>query len=231
MRAQEVHVWYAAPTQLLDRIGLDIALRWLTPDEQHVLGQFRFERDRSVYLATRALVRSVLSNYHPFAPERWRFARDDYGKPSVVGIENAPSFNLSNTDGMVVCAVARGGQVGVDAETVAASAPLEVAEHVFAETECSELAALEPELQRDRFFELWTLKESYLKARGVGLSGSLKTFWFSFSQGTDPTFHSVDETEEGRWQFAQRRLDGSHLAAVCVSRSGGGEADILWWPA
>ncbi len=72
-----------------------------------------------VYVATRALVRTVLSRYATVAPGEWRFAIGEHGKPRVANLDVTPSiyFNLANTAGLVVCAVSVAHElIGVDVE-------------------------------------------------------------------------------------------------------------------
>jgi phosphopantetheinyl transferase len=61
-----------------------------------------------------------------------------------------------------------------------APAPLDIADHYFSAVESAALTALEPSWRHLRFFEYWTLKESYIKARGMGLSIPLDKFTFSY---------------------------------------------------
>lgn len=80
----------------------------MTEAERERHRRFVFERDRLLFLATRALVRTALSNYADVPPADWRFAADERGKPHVVGPSTEPIyFNLTNTHGLVVCAVSR----------------------------------------------------------------------------------------------------------------------------
>ncbi len=91
----------------------------LSPDERERHGRYHFQRDRRQFLATRALVRSVLSNYSAATPSDWRFAFGERGKPRIAAPEVAvrPHFNLANTAGLVVCAVSLVHDVvGVDVE-------------------------------------------------------------------------------------------------------------------
>ena len=131
------------------------------------LERFHRDPDQLLFLATRVLVRTVLSRYAPVAPADWRFAADEYGRPHVVG-DGQPrlSFNLSNTSRLVVCAVAQDTDVGVDAERVRPRTPLDIADRFFAPREAAALSALPTDEQLARFYDYWTLKESYIKARG-----------------------------------------------------------------
>jgi 4'-phosphopantetheinyl transferase len=198
----------------------------MTADERTRHGRFQFERDRLMFLATRALVRTVLSAYADVAPSDWRFSEGERGKPQVTGPPGCPPlhFNLTNTRGLVVCAVNREyPQVGVDAEWLERlGETVGVADRYFSPTEIRALRALPPALQRDRFFHLWTLKESYIKARGLGLALPLDQFSFLLDDGPpiriafDPRL--TDDSR--RWRFALLSASPCHTVAVGVETGG-----------
>src|SRR6185295_2220740 len=91
------------------------------------------------------------------------------------------SFNISHTRSLIVLAVAKERAVGVDVENVQArEIEIRVADRFFAVPEVAALHAVPPDRQQYRFFEYWTFKESYIKARGMGLSLPLGKFGFHF---------------------------------------------------
>src|SRR6185295_18612851 len=117
--------------------------------------------------------RTTLSHYAAVDPTAWQFARNRRGRPEISGpLGVAPlRFNLSNTAGLIACLVTLGVDVGVDVEdTHRRGETVRIANRFFSASEVAALEALPPERQRQRFFEYWTLKESYIKARGMGLA-------------------------------------------------------------
>ncbi len=191
----------------------------ISPAERERLSRLRFERDREMFLATRALVRTVLSEYAAGAPDSWQFAQGPTGKPRVVGVDI--EFNLSHTRGLVACAVSR-QRVGVDVERIEPDRDLDaLARRYFSASEVDALFALPPGERAEHFFRCWTLKESFLKARGDGLSASLD--WFSFALDGDPirvrfTPGAGDKAED--WRFAALRGSGVHALAVAAETKG-----------
>jgi len=187
--------------------------------------RFRFEKHRHQFLVSHALVRVTLSRYAPVAPEAWRFSTNTFGRPEIdVGTLPRLRFNLSHTDGMAVCAVALDVDVGADVEDSERSGQtVEVADSFFSPSETATLRALPAERQRERFFEYWTLKESYIKARGAGLSLPLDQFAFHLEPGRPPRIsfdpRMVDDPES--WQFVQLRFSPRHPTAVAVRRARG----------
>jgi 4'-phosphopantetheinyl transferase len=224
----EVHLWCARPGELDRDDVYDAARRLIAPEEAQRLERLRFARDRQRYLAARVLVRTVLSRYAPLAPAAWRFIAGRYGRPEIGPDQPALQFNLSHTEGLVVCAVARDLDVGVDAEHIGGPAPLEVVDHCFAPTEIADVRALPDAEQPRRFFEYWTLKESYIKARGSSLALPVDQFAFTLSADgkanltIDP---ALGEGVPGR--FTRYWPTPEHIVSVCVTRRRAEDAKVI----
>ncbi len=223
---QEIHLWLAY-YQKIDDPQLRRKLRELLTDaEREQELAFHFADDRLRYLVTRAMVRTVLSRYADVAPADWEFALNAYGRPEIALRHNAHGlrFNISHTRGLIALAVGRNRHLGVDVENVAERQPsIGIADRFFAPAEVAALAAL-PEQQRGaRFFEYWTFKESYIKARGMGLSLPLDRFSFHF-QGDRALSFSADaqiDDDPDRWRFWQCRPAPHYLLALCAESLGG----------
>lgn len=222
----EIHLWLAFYDQISDE-RLHLAYReLLSVEERTHEPRFHFDRDRRRYLVTRALVRTVLSRYAPIAPRDWVFSANGYGRPEIANPaarDAALSFNLSHTHRLIALGVARGRTVGVDVENFRQrEALIDIADRFFAPPEVAALAALPPERRQYRFFEYWTFKESYIKARGMGLSLPLDKFSFSYPDdrgvalATDPELSD----DPARWSFWQFRPASDYLLAVCAERAG-----------
>jgi 4'-phosphopantetheinyl transferase len=226
----DIDIWLTYYNETLDDRQLP-GLRSLLSDEEVAQeSRFYFADDRKRYLVTRAMVRMLLSRYAPIAPDRWVFSKNAYGRPVISDAIAAAdseardlSFNLSHTRGLIVLAVSRGRELGIDVENIAArTVSLDIAKHFFSATEVAELSRVAADLQQDRFFEYWTFKESYIKARGMGLSLPLNGFSFEFPQ-RDAVRIRIDpalEDRDGRWGFWQYRPSAGYLMALCAERIG-----------
>lgn len=220
----EIHLWLAD----YERIGderLHAAYRaLLTEEERRQEPRFHFARDRRRYLVTRALVRTVLSRYAAVDPAAWMFSPNEYGRPAATNAEaHDLRFNLSHTHSMIVLGVTRGRELGVDVENVRArEVSIDIARHYFAPDEVAALNVVPPHRQQDRFFEYWTFKESYIKARGMGLSLPLDKFSFHYPHdaAVDIAIHPELADDASRWQFWQFRPSPEYLVAVCAERTG-----------
>lgn len=219
---RNVDVWLVCYDEIADP-RLHAEYRALLTDEERGRElNFYFPDDRKCYLVTRALVRLVLSKYLAVAPADWRFDKNSYGRPRIANFgECGLRFSISHTRGLIALGVTQHRELGVDTENVRTRPmPFEIANRFLARAEIEELSTLPPERRQDRFFEYWTFKESYIKARGMGLSIPLGQFSFHY-----PGEHTVriaidpqlEDTAE-RWAFWQFRPTAEHLLAVCVEQ-------------
>jgi len=228
--AKPLQLWLAHPGDLLDEANAQACAALLDEEERARWQRYRFEKNRREYLATHALARIALSSIHPLAPDAWRFAAHAYGKPSIQP-DCGLRFNLSNAPGMVVCLIAHGLEVGVDVEPVArAERILALAPQVFSALEVAQLEDLSGPEKLDRAVSLWTLKEAYIKARGMGLRLPLRkvSFVFGGAEGIRLELEPDLEDEAERWQFCL--LDhAAHRIAVMTERSP--EAELQMWKA
>jgi 4'-phosphopantetheinyl transferase len=183
--------------------------------ESERAARFVFERHRRQYVAAHALTRLMLTaaTGGVAAPAAWTFEIGAHGKPQVSG-EAGLQFNLSHCEGAVVCAVSDSVEIGVDIECVDRRVPLELAGTHFAACEAAWLRSL-PAAQRPiGFLRLWTLKEAYIKATGLGLAQRLDDFAFAF-EPLRLTFFNPALGDVGEWHFEQRVIGpGSHIMAA-----------------
>jgi len=219
---RRIDLWYVRPDQTAEPALLDAYRRLLSPEEREQEQRFRFERDRVQHVVARALVRTVLSHYTLDDPASWQFGPNAFGKPFVAGPCAMPlEFNLSHTQGLAVCLVALGREVGVDAEDVTRPVDhLTLARRFFAAPEVAVLEALPPPQQPEAFYRFWTLKEAYVKARGLGLSVPLGDFAFTVATEKAPSIAFTPRVgdDPSRWQFAELRLGARHQVALAVRR-------------
>lgn len=141
-----------------------------------------------------------------------------YGKPYLKGMEQC-HYNISNTDGMVVCAVSD-ICVGVDVERrkpfrkgILRKCASNLETEYILETE-------EKKQQEERFFQLWTLKESYIKMTGEGMRIPLQEVAFEQLKEKETTIKC-----NKRGSFYQKS-QGEYWISLCT----GQEASVHWIP-
>lgn len=226
----EAHVWYAWLRDCDSPALLDYYATLLDAQEQAQCARLAFPYLRHEYLLTRALCRTTLSRYAAVEPRQWNFRRNAYGRPEI-DLPGAPRlrFNLSNARSLVACVVTRAADAGIDVEETARGGEmLDIAEHYFAADELQALRALPALEQPARFFQLWTLKEAYIKARGLGLRIPLQEFSFDLNNHVRIAiaFAAVVNDDPAHWQFAACRPGEHHAMAVAVRRGAGPDFSI-----
>jgi len=223
LHPNEIHLFFANPEEI-SNVGLLSRYQSLLSDKElRQFPRFHFEQHRHQYLVTRALIRSSLSNFYEVEPAEWCFDVNAYGKPSVASSHGLlpVRFNISHTDGMVMCGIVHDTEIGVDVEDIerVTGDDIENLYSYFSPLEVAELKRLPKEKQKQRFFDYWTLKESYIKARGMGLSLSLSQFRFVFEENRLRDFIVEPELSDDstNWQFWRFALRARYRIAVAVN--------------
>jgi 4'-phosphopantetheinyl transferase len=256
-----VDLWFASVETAVARDRIAVYRRALPADEVARADRYRQEKDRNCCLVARALVRTVLSDYSGHDPAVWTFRYNAHGKPSIAQPAGLSlEFNVSHTSGLVICGVTSAGELGVDVEHLSRAGKgdrhllperpfgcfaqkvpvpfcpscLDLARRFFAAPEIAFLEQAPPERQPGLFLEFWTLKEAYIKARGLGLSMPLADFAFTLAGPQPPAapqppvirFLRGGSGEAGEWRFAQFRLCGDYQAAVALRPPGGEDLSV-----
>jgi 4'-phosphopantetheinyl transferase len=215
--ADDVHVRYRF-IEALDEAALNSANALLSDDERARRDRFRAQRDRDEYAAAHALLRTMLSTFGDRPPDAWRFAAGPHGKPALAGADARLSFNLSHARGLVACAVTTGADVGIDVEAVTRAIDWRaIASRYFSPEEVSAIERADPTAQTIRFFELWTLKEAFIKALGLGMLQPLTTMTFSIEHGDAISFLPPSGILANVWQFGLFAPSADHRLALAVS--------------
>lgn len=223
------HVW-AVSLELADA-QLQEFFNSLSTDEQAQAERFRIERERHQFIAAHGVLRRLLGAYLQIEPRRLWFEHGPYGKPALKD-DPALCFNLARSSGLALIAATRGREVGVDVELLRPDlAGLPIAAQFFSPFEVEALRAL-PEAQRvEGFFNAWTRKAAYVKARGQGLSFALKSFDVSLAPGQPARLLRTrpDPDEARRWSLHALTPAEGFVGALAVA--GSVEAVACWaWP-
>jgi 4'-phosphopantetheinyl transferase len=173
------------------------------------------------YLVAKALLRTSLSRYASVAPEEWRFETNAYGWPYIVHPEpfRPLRFNLSHTEGLAACVVTWDCDIGIDVENIRRDVDfMQLAEWTFAPQEAAAMAMAAPSNRRNLFYSCWTLKEAYVKARRMGLSLPLTSFWFDLNHNiARANFTEQCPDNPDRWTFQQALPTSDHCLALALS--------------
>ena len=205
----EIHLWMTKPEELLGNDELlTTYATLLTSKETAKQQRYKFVKDRHDALITRAFIRDLLSYYADIAPQDWQFEKGEKDKPEIINCPLPLRFNISHTKNLIICAVTLEDDIGCDVENTGRSNDvLAIAERYFSPTESKELFTLPVAQQRNRFFDYWTLKESYIKAWGLGLAIPLKDFSFNIAD-TEYNHKELFTIKQNiSLSFAEHRVD------------------------
>lgn len=205
----EIHLWMTKPEELLGNDELLTTYATLLNSKETAKQQrYKFAKDRHDALITRAFIRDLLSYYADIAPQDWQFEKGEKDKPEIINCPLPLRFNISHTKNLIICAVTLEDDIGCDVENTGRSNDvLAIAERYFSPTESKELFTLPVAQQRNRFFDYWTLKESYIKAWGLGLAIPLKDFSFNIAD-TEYNHKELFTIKQNiSLSFAEHRVD------------------------
>jgi len=195
----------------------------LSPEELARASRFRIERDRRRFMNCRVKLRRVLARYLEVEPARLEFRYNQHGKPYVsrpcagpdtgghAGSSGNLYFNVSHAGSLAIFAVSRSREVGIDIERVDPSFVQEqIPERFFSPREVEMLRSLPESSQLEAFFNCWTRKEAYVKARGQGLSLPLQSFDVSLAPGEPAAFLRG----AGAWSLEAVPSEPGYVAAL-----------------
>lgn len=193
----------------------------LAPDERDRAARFHFPSDRRRFINARGTLRVLLGRYLGMPPAELQFRYGPFGKPSLTPQCGGDTlrFNVSHSHGLALYAFARGREIGVDLEYIRAGfAGEEMAEGFFSPREVETLRALPEDLKTRAFFNCWTRKEAYVKARGEGLSFPLNQLDVAFTPGERASLLYVRDapSEPLRWSLRELTPAGDYAAALVV---------------
>lgn len=213
----DLYVWRTDGAEAERACGPCLSI--LSDEERNRAARFVADRDRRTFVLAHAMLRQALSDaVRDVAPSAWDFAAGPHGRPAIAGPRRAGNlhFNLSHTDGCVACVVSHHSQVGVDVERVAPHrADMDTAREVFSGAEVAALQSLSGDAFTSRFFDLWTLKEAYVKARGAGLHLPLRQFTVAIAPGVIAVaFAAAMNDDPARWRLTLMSPSPDHRLAV-----------------
>lgn len=189
----------------------DNKLQFLSLQEKKRAKAFRNIRDCNLYIAGKHLTRKVIAQQFKIKARDIVFKSDKFSRPSLVypKVKNF-DFNLSHSGNIVVLVIAN-DKVGIDIEQIR-PIDLEIAKNYFHEEEIKFVHS-QKNNELENFYQIWALKESFIKAMGRGLSYPLKIFYFEF-KGGKIKLHS--RFKKQNWHFKIFNNLPGYKLAICV---------------
>lgn len=174
LQLDEVHIW---------RANLDIEPKLraffettLSSDERQRAYRFHFEKDRLHFIAARGILRQLLGRYLEKDPKEIVFSYTTYGKPFLAEYSWL-QFNISHSKGYALFGMVQQLSIGIDLEFIRPKIEFErLAKRFFSTNETQTLLGLSTTERYRGFFNCWTRKEAFIKAKGEGLSLPLDQF-------------------------------------------------------
>lgn len=222
-----VSVWHA---NTADALGSEVrrarALTWLSAADHVRHDRYRFEADRDMFLLGRVMARALVGQSLGVNPCDWEWQEGPRGRPEVADATAAErvSFNIAHSAGLVVCAISHDGAVGVDVEhRMRPPVDERMVRRYCAPGEVEDIERHGPSAWQDQFLKYWTLKEAYLKARGLGIAVHLSDL--SFTLDADAIrldrLNSLAAEDDADWAFVLDTSSSSHLVAAAVVKQPG----------
>jgi len=191
------------------RLKFNEILSYVSEEKKYRINNFRNFDDVCRIMSADILIRSILCNKTKTHNSSLLFSTNDYGKPYLKG-NYVIDYNISHSAEWVVCGICE-GKIGIDVEKIEPIS-LDIAKSFFTNNEYLDLLSIEGTKRIDFFYELWTLKESYIKAVGAGINISFNSFSIKI-QDEIISFESNDDKK--KYLFGKFYVDNGYKAAFC----------------
>ncbi|MEC1602212.1 4'-phosphopantetheinyl transferase family protein [Bacillus halotolerans] len=197
----------------LSQAESDRLMSFVSAEKREKCRRFYHKEDAHRTLLGDVLVRSVISEQYQLNKADIRFSAQEYGKPCIPDLPNA-HFNISHSGHWVIGAF-DSDPIGVDIEKMKPIS-LGIAERFFSKKEYSDLLSKHKDEQNDYFYHLWSMKESFIKQEGKGLSLPLDSFSVRLHEDGRV---SVELKEHHTPCFIKTyEVDPGYKMAVCAAR-------------
>jgi len=146
----------------------------ISSEKKHKIDKFINKEDKIRTLIGEILIRTIIVKQLGIKNENIKFEKNKYGKPYLKEYPMI-NFNISHSGDFVVCAT-HDKPIGIDIEEIKKIEYGNISKNFFALSEFNYIIKQKLDIQLSKFYEIWTLKESYIKCCGQGLSIPLKSF-------------------------------------------------------
>jgi 4'-phosphopantetheinyl transferase len=224
-----VHIWKAR----IDDSALDVDklhMEILSQDEKKRVSRLRSAKDKMRFIVSRSLLRKSLSHYLDASPSEVRFIYNKYGKPNIDPEYHQENirFNLSHSENLALYAITQNREIGIDVEYIRKVDKADKIVKRFFSKEEGEFYYSQPDRKKNwAFFTLWTRKEAYSKARGMGIGLPTKEFDLQLvPTEVGHTNNIRTRNKESKWSLINIEIDSDYLAALATE---GNDFKISHW--
>lgn len=187
-------------------------LNHIEVDRRNSIDKFRSVDDKKRSLIAGLLVKAMTNESHPNKNLDISYFKNYYGKPYIKGVSGI-YFNISHSGDYVCCAISD-SEVGIDVEEIKTSMEIDTFKYFFSFDEWEQVLDKKND-SHDTFFSLWTLKESYIKKIGRGLSKQLNSFSILLGDQIGVEDYEIEKTDV---HFLLRDIGSSYKLAICSEK-------------
>jgi len=212
----QIHIWKLDLN--VDKVNLNYLYdNVLSSDERKRADKLKSKDDQKRAIYSRGLLRKKLGTYLEVDPADISFSYNEYGKPSLnpkFHFEDL-RFNVSHSKDIVVYAITRNRDIGIDVEYLKnVNRAGKIVERFFSKEEI-DFYISQPEHKRKwAFFALWTRKEAYSKAMGRGIGLPSKDFELNLIPDNDQNLS--DSSKKSKWMLYNVEIESEYLAALAT---------------
>ena len=190
----------------------------LAEEEKKRADRFHFPIHRAYFIAGRGILRQLLGQYLNVLPQDLQFEYGPQGKPFLTHFPNF-KFNISHSKHHILLAFSKKNTIGIDVEVINSKIEFDIiAPRFFSKNEATTLLALPISEQPAVFYNCWTRKEAFIKAKGAGLSFDLTSFSVSIHDDFPQLLRTQwNPKEKDSWKFFSFVPQEGYFSALCVS--------------
>ncbi len=205
------HLYYTNIQDIRDKNCINDFRKLVSKERLSQLDKFYFKEDYLRSLLGEVIIRKKVAEFTGIKPEAVELYKNICGKPFIINVPDI-YFNISHSGNWVVCLLAE-NPCGVDIEKIL-EMHMDIAQYFFSKYEYEFLQKADKRLQKELFYELWTLKESFVKYNGKGFYMPLNSFEF-IKIGNIWELRQVDDQN---LFFKQPFIAEEYKVAVCIQR-------------
>ncbi|MBI9097873.1 MAG: 4'-phosphopantetheinyl transferase superfamily protein [Spirochaetaceae bacterium] len=200
----------------IEQIAFNKLILSLSESSREKINSKVFIHDKEIALLSQILIRYSLLKGFDLKGNDIEIDRTDFGKPFLRNHKNI-FFNLTHSGDYVILAISD-KEVGIDIEQEK-EIDIEIADKFFSKSESKIISSAEDKDKKSIFFRMWTQKESYLKAIGLGLSKPLDSFSVESISGDYKVIDSENLQRYPEWKLDYFIIEGNYHFSICSLES------------
>lgn len=205
---------YMVNVEDIDDKRIDKLCLLINSDKSYKIKKFTDKKDKIRSVIGEILIRTIIEEELCYGESKdIKFEKNKYGKPYIKEYPQF-NFNISHSEDIVVGA-SDNQPIGIDIEKVKTINYEGIARGFFTESEFNYIIKDSLYDKLERFYKIWTLKESYIKCCGQGLSLPLKSFSIDIDDCDNIKMSINNENKE--YKFKSFNIELNYKLAVCSS--------------